>query len=302
MPTGTSLSRGLGVYYALNFANWVMKIVGPSVASASPATFPLATGSANLGDGTAIIPFTVGAPISIGTGSGLETVNVTSFTSVFPDSNSASVSANTSNAHGQGDIIQSGSAGLCEACALAASQGSGGVVVVDNLWVAAGGTTANIATAKALFPGVTIDNKTGASGTSVAEVALTTAQLKALQTTGIQLAAAGGTDTMLVPLKMSIQYKFVTPAYTIANADNTLQVEYVGKSTLLMSVLATGVFDQSANAVAVGGLPAVISVNLAQSNAANLGLEVKLTGTSPALTSGNGTAVLTLTYQTVTLL
>ena len=298
---GSVLAHVAGVYVASAFANWKMQISQGPVLAASPATFNLATGSFTLQDGTEIsIPFTVGAPITIGNGAAQETVNVTAFngTGTGAAYGQATVSANTSNTHGSGEPIISGSAGLCEACALCASQG-GGIVVIDGSW---NGTSANLATARQLFPTVSIVNNGASGGSSVGSVSvtLTAAQLKALQTTAITLVPAPGTNAAVIPLGMTLQYKYITPAYTIASGDNAFQIEYHTQTTNLMSTLATNVVDQSASEM-ITVAPAVAGQILAQTVVANLALEVKLVGTSAALTTGNGTVTINLRYQTITL-
>ena len=156
---GSVLAHVAGVYVASAFANWKMQISQGPVLAASPATFNLATGSFTLQDGTEIsIPFTVGAPITIGNGAAQETVNVTAFngTGTGAAYGQATVSANTSNTHGSGEPIISGSAGLCEACALCASQGGG--IVVRHLAIA--GAVAN-ALGKEGFASLLPKNKLG---------------------------------------------------------------------------------------------------------------------------------------------
>lgn len=129
---------------------------------------------------------------------------------------------------------------------------------------------------------------------------LSSAQLLGLPTTKIQLVAAPGAGYALVPDAWSLQYKFNTTAYTIANADNAFQVEYTGKSTNLIKFNATGLVDQSASTVATSW-PAVAGQDLAQTNEANLGLELTLVGTTPALTLGDGTLISTLRYYVLIL-
>jgi hypothetical protein len=129
---------------------------------------------------------------------------------------------------------------------------------------------------------------------------LSSAELKALQTTAILLAAAPGAGFALMPKAMISQYKFLTTAYTLGNADNIFQIEYVGKTTNLLSQPAVGLVDQvvseiaNANKAVVGGI-------IAQTNRENLGLEVKLTGTTPALTLGLGSLVISLDYEVLKL-
>jgi hypothetical protein len=141
-----------------------------------------------------------------------------------------------------------------------------------------------------------------ASGKFIAQVVyqLTSAQLLALQTTAIQLVGAFGAGWALLPTSMSVQYKFGATAYTIANADNRFQIEYTGKTVNLLSTLATGLVDQVVNEI-VTARPAVVGAIVAQTNAANLGLELKLAGTTPALTLGDGTVVVTLGYEVLVL-
>jgi hypothetical protein len=64
---------------------------------------------------------------------------------------------------------------------------------------------------------------------------------------------------------------------------------------------ATGLVDQGANTMATNDIP-VVGSKISLANSANLGLEVKLVGTTPALTLGNGTVVLYLTYDLIALL
>lgn len=135
---------------------------------------------------------------------------------------------------------------------------------------------------------------------------LTSAQLLALQTTAVQLVAApttSGLPTYLVPpggylyipQTMTLQYKFGGTAYTIGNADNRFQIEYTGQSVNLLSVLATGLVDQVVDKNATNDLGT--GPILTTSTSKNLGLELKLAGTTPALTLGNGTVVLTMLYN-----
>lgn len=140
---------------------------------------------------------------------------------------------------------------------------------------------------------------------SAVVITLTSAQLLALNATPIQLLNAPpvppkgfGSATVLVPEVMYLQYIFGGTAYTLGNADNRFQVEYTGKAVNLISSLATGLVDQAANSV--NYVQPINPMNtagaLTQANTASLGLEVKLAGTTPGLTLGNGTVTLTLLY------
>lgn len=133
---------------------------------------------------------------------------------------------------------------------------------------------------------------------------LSAAQLKALQTTAVLLVAppvtGGGIITppggyAFIPTSLRAEYQFNTTAYTIANADNAFQIEYVGKTTALLSMTVTGLVDQTASTFALN--PTTTSAaKIALTNMANLGLEIKLVGTTPALTLGDGTVHLAMSY------
>lgn len=128
---------------------------------------------------------------------------------------------------------------------------------------------------------------------------LSSAELKALQTTAILLAATPGAGFMLDPRAMLLQYKFLTTAYTIANADNNFQIEHVGKTTNLMKTVATGLVDQVVNEIV--NVPPATPAIITQTNRENLGLELKLVGTTPALTLGLGSVLVVLAYDVVKL-
>lgn len=133
-----------------------------------------------------------------------------------------------------------------------------------------------------------------------ATVVLTSAQLLAMQTTAIQLVPAPGPGRAVIPRKLVLIYRYGATAYTIGNADNTIRLEYVGKTTVLIAPAATGLVDQTANTV-ISQSPAVALAAIAQSNMENLGLEVKVVGTTPALTLGDGTVIATIIYDNLPL-
>jgi hypothetical protein len=137
-------------------------------------------------------------------------------------------------------------------------------------------------------------------------VILTSAQLLNLQNVAVQLVSAPGlvdkgfgSALALFPTNMVLQYRFGGTAYTVA-ATSAFQIEYSGQTTNLISAAATGLVDQAVNEVVNIGVPAV-SGNLAQTVVANLGLEVKLAGTTPSLTLGNGTVALFLQFDIMVL-
>jgi len=146
-------------------------------------------------------------------------------------------------------------------------------------------------------------------GVGAVSYQLTSAQLLALQTTAVTLVPSpvtgGGISTpptgfLLYPTALTAEYVYNSTAYTIANSDNAFQIEHVGKSTALLSLLVTGLVDQTANTIA-SNLPTTPGSKIATTNCANLGLEVKLIGTTAALTLGNGTVNLYMEYSIICL-
>ena len=131
-------------------------------------------------------------------------------------------------------------------------------------------------------------------------VALSNAQLLALQTTAVNLIPAPGLKKRLVLVSAALQAVFKTAGFTLGNADNVISLFHTGKTTpTLGDLAAAGTMDQSADAVI--NIPAAAPGALSRANTENLGIDAKLTGSTPALTVGAGSAVVTLAYYTVTL-
>lgn len=164
--------------------------------------------------------------------------------------------------------------------------------------------------------GVTVNENPTSFGTGVvnngrlekqAAWILSSAQLKALQTTAVSLVpapntgvpmapAAPGVGYALRPTRMMLEYIFNTTAYTIGNADNAFQIEHIGKTTNLLKTNATGLVDQTSSQI-IDVEPAVAGTVIGLVNVVNLGLEVKLVGTTPALTLGDGLLLIYLDYD-----
>jgi hypothetical protein len=142
--------------------------------------------------------------------------------------------------------------------------------------------------------------------------ALSNAQLLALQSTAVQLVAppvVAGLPSYLVPANgylyvpttLTLEYRFATAGFTLGNADNRLQIEYTGQSVNLISMLATGLLTLGSNAIATNVAPTPGPITTLATSA-NLGLEVKLAGTTPALTVGGGTVVVHMLYNVYALI
>lgn len=134
-------SREAGHFTAVAYGGWQTRVaIGNS--STGAATVTLYSGSATLPDGRVIMPFNVNAPLLIDGGSNAETVTPTAVSncSINGPVSSCQITATFSNTHGQGALVQSGTFGLQEAIN-DAFQAGGGLVVVEQLWSKAGGTT-----------------------------------------------------------------------------------------------------------------------------------------------------------------
>ncbi len=145
----SSATRSVGLYSAYNYSRWTVPVASGPVAAASPATFTLVRGTVTLPDGRTIVPFFVNDIVNIGSGANQEAVTITAVNNCYLGAplNSCTISGNTSNSHGQGDLVASGTFGLYEAVN-DAHVNNGGVASIDGSF---GGTSANIINARALF-------------------------------------------------------------------------------------------------------------------------------------------------------
>lgn len=132
-------------------------------------------------------------------------------------------------------------------------------------------------------------------------ITLTSAQLLALAATPIQILNAPGlppkgfgTSLVILPEIMIADYVFGGTAYTLGNADNVVRLEYTGQAASLIQAPANGLLTAGVNTFSLN--QAAVSQNIARTAAVNLGIEAKVTGTTPGLTLGNGTLTLTLQY------
>lgn len=165
-----------GRFVARNYLyTGIQVIAGSSAAGGSTAgTLSLRNATVALPDGRNIMPFGGGfniagqpaaipfAPITVGAGVTKETVTPTAVSGCYNQApqGSCTLSATFTNAHGNGDIVQSGSCGIQEAIIDAAYFG-GGVVEVDGslnqVCGGSGAVTAFVAAATVL-PNVTIED------------------------------------------------------------------------------------------------------------------------------------------------
>jgi hypothetical protein len=125
----STLTHVGGWYVAQNYNYWALQINNASsVPAASPATFVLRQGSYSLPDGRVLVPY-VGEIVNVGAGSVEEAVTLTAVSGCYQNApvDSCTISGNTSNAHGRGELVTSGTGGIGEAAADAANVSGGDV-------------------------------------------------------------------------------------------------------------------------------------------------------------------------------
>lgn len=169
MPQST-LSLVTGEFSATNYNFPPTRLLTGNAVGA--ATVTPATGQQCLLDGTTFAPFATNAPLLFDIGSAAETVTPSAVSGANTYSpGSCLLTATFGNAHGQGCLVQSGTAGLQEAINAANTSG-GGVVNIDQTWVGLGGTSAMITAAvngtkvsivdvRGAFPSTFVWNGTG---------------------------------------------------------------------------------------------------------------------------------------------
>ncbi|MBU6231667.1 hypothetical protein KGP36_03280 [Patescibacteria group bacterium] len=147
----SDLSHVGGVYVSSNYANWTMTVDNPTtVAAASPATLILRQPGQVLPDGRTIYPY-VGEVVNVGSGANQEAVTLTATSGCFLNApvDSCTITGNTSNTHGRGDVVASGTNGVGEATQDAGNNG-GGLVYWSNdggiVALSTGGTTTTVCT------------------------------------------------------------------------------------------------------------------------------------------------------------
>ena len=167
-----------GRYVARNYNYPGLRINSGGGAASTSYSITLNAGSIRLPDGRTIVPFSAGGtnlaggilpaiPISVGAGSVEETVTPTSVSGCYigAPTNTCTITASFTYAHGAGEVVTSGSYGIQEAITDAGNFGGGIVEVDSSLNQIAGSTSAVTAAIAAalVIPNVSIeDTRAGA--------------------------------------------------------------------------------------------------------------------------------------------
>lgn len=158
------------------------------------------------------------------------------------------------------------------------------------------------------------DNSTAVATTAYADanagikvvMTITSAELDALGGTPLTMLAAPGAGLAAIITKMTLQYKFGTTPYVVGNADNNLVVAYGSNPTTAVAAEfeTVGFLDATQSQFTyINGLgsfsPSASLGFINTVDAANQPLVVSLQGTTPGLSSGDGTLVITFWYTVV---
>ena len=167
-----------GRFVARNYVYTGVSIAAGTNNPVGAGTITLSSGSVRLVDGRTIVPFFGGfnplgqpgvypfVPIQVGAGTNQETVTPTAVSGCYigAPQNSCKITATWAKAHGQGEIVTSGTAGIAEA-ALDAYYYGGGTVEVDSSLIQIAGSYAAVTAdmvASPVMPFVTLeDMRTG---------------------------------------------------------------------------------------------------------------------------------------------
>ena len=154
---------------AFDYAFGVNPAVAPLVIqTGAPAgtgvSLTLVYGQFTLPNGTVVAPISTTTPITIGIGSNAETVTPTAVSNPTPSvPGTCVITVTTSNAHGAGDFLTTGSFGMAEAVNVAHANG-GGLVAFDGRWTSIGGNVSQFAGKTYGWANVTLLPYTGTSG------------------------------------------------------------------------------------------------------------------------------------------
>ena len=136
-------------------------------------------------------------------------------------------------------------------------------------------------------------------GLQTVTVTLTSAQLLALSTTPIQIVAAPGAGKYIFPVSYALEYIFGTHAYSTPAKTNNAFFGYTGNAinsiNSPMALTGWGTFiENTFSCLMFGVVGNAANVGITLSQIVNQGIEF---GVPNALTLGNGTMKVTLTYM-----
>lgn len=301
-----------GRYVARNYNYTGIRIFSGNTSGAGAATFSLSSASIRLPDGRTIVPFSAGGtntsgaaqalpaiPITVGSGTTKETVTPTAITGCYigAPQGTCQITATFNNAHGQGEVVTSGSCGIQESINDAGSYG-GGVAEVDaSLNQICGTATVNSDLAAAIVvPPVSIEdthlgtpqywNPTGGTTTLAAPATLTST------TVGFGINGANTTGGFYVGTNT---YNVCISYVDLMGQEGPCSATFSGLTAGTGSTNQIGIAAPAASAGAVG-YTVYITLN---GGSYGLNYKVPLATYANGVATGNGVCTLT-TIETTT--
>ncbi len=262
----------------------------PTVAQVNGAVVPTSAGLLGSNGSKQLVAVTV--PLAVGSGGTgitnavpLRSQTTTLTTAKLLEFNAANVLTEAADAAGGNTVYT----GTITNCAVANA-------LVDGYYtVATFATPANNGTFKATACTATTLTLANASG--VAEVHAGTATNLSFKTVD-----APGANKVVIPKAFTLEYKYGTTPFTLGNGDNVFLFDVAAAtpesawSTDYLVFAATGLVDQAENVIADSAL---ITGMITQAKCANKEVVIYLAGTTPALTLGDGSVVVTVEYTIV---
>lgn len=288
---------------------------GPNTDSPAPlriASAPGASGAQTvtvyggfitLGDGTVYQPLATTAPIIVGMAGNQETVTPSAVSNSLQSQTigpSASATATFSNAHYAGEVICSGTVGLQEAINYLNALG-GGTVIVDSGWTLSGGTSAILAAATLPSNGTVqvLDNRGGqGSVQQTLTVAVPNASILTLNSVGVPLIPAPGAGNLILVDRLVVEQIAATAAFAnggnITAAWGTQASQVAATGTIAATVFTGGSGTTNQIGMALGIAPAN------GNSSALLNKAVGLYAAAADFITGGGSAIVKITYRTLT--
>lgn len=302
-----------GRYVARNYNYTGIRIFSGNTSGAGAATFSLSSASIRLPDGRTIVPFSAGGtntsgaaqalpaiPITVGAGTTKETVTPTAVTGCYigAPQGTCQITATFNNAHGQGEVVTSGSCGIQEALNDAGSYGGGVAEVDSSLNQICGASTVNADLAAAVVvPTATIEdthagapmywNPVGGLTTFTAPSTLTAT------TVGFGLNGANTTGGSYVGANT---YNVCISYVDLMGQEGPCSASF---SSLTAGTGSTNQIGIAAPAAATGAVGYTIYITVTGANTYGLNYKVPLATYSNGVPTGNGVCTLT-TIETTT--
>jgi len=289
-----------GLYNARDFAfgaagNTSPLVISQGCTASGACTVTLYSGVAVTPSGDQFAPISTSASVTVGIGAAAETVtpsSVSGCTVQYPTN--CSFTATFSNAHGQGDLVTSGTFGLQEALNQASAKG-GGTAIVDATWTSVGGTN-TIFNAATVPSGVALwDNRQGLVGSQTMTVNIPNASVLTLNTVGYPLIPAPGAGKLIQVERLFVEQVAKTAAFASGGVITAAYGTQASQTAATASIAATVLTGGSGTTNQIGS---ALPVSPANGNASVLlNSPVGLYAATGDFTTGGGSVIVKISYR-----